>query len=136
MSQQEIDKLTAEIQAKPDADSAVAHLVRGIAAQIDATKTDPVALTALSDALKNSAVAHGKVVSGKSYGASGPGTPGGGPGTSGGIGAPGAPGSTGMPALTTPGPGTEDSHGTDVGGAGSGSGSRSAQAARAPGDRR
>ena len=65
MSQQEIDKLTAEIQEIPDTDAAVSHLVAGIAKQIDATKTDPVALTALSNALKNSAPAHGKVIAAK-----------------------------------------------------------------------
>jgi hypothetical protein len=51
----ELDALTLQVQANTDAEQSAIVLLKGLADQIAAAKTDPVALQALSDTLKASA---------------------------------------------------------------------------------
>lgn len=50
-----LDTLTAQVKANEDIEQSAVILIQGIAAQLEAAKTDPVALQALSDSLKASA---------------------------------------------------------------------------------
>jgi hypothetical protein len=51
----ELDNLAAQVKANGDAEASAIVLIKGLADQIAAAKTDPVALQALSDSLKASA---------------------------------------------------------------------------------
>ncbi len=53
----ELDQLTADVKANTDVEASAIALIQGLAAKIDAAKTDPAALTALSASLKSSAAA-------------------------------------------------------------------------------
>lgn len=50
-----LDALTVQVQANTDAEQSAVVLLKGLADQIAAAKTDPVALQALADTLKASA---------------------------------------------------------------------------------
>ena len=51
----DLTTLTAQVKANTDVEASAVQLIQGIAAQLAAAKTDPVAIQALSDQLKNSA---------------------------------------------------------------------------------
>ena len=51
----QLDALTAQVKANTDVEASAIVLIKGLADQIAAVKTDPVALQALSDSLKASA---------------------------------------------------------------------------------
>jgi hypothetical protein len=51
----ELDNLTAQVKANTEVEASAVVLLKGLAAQIEAIKTDPVALQGLSDSLKASA---------------------------------------------------------------------------------
>lgn len=51
----ELDNLTAQVKANTKVEASAVVLLKGLAAQIEAIKTDPVALQGLSDSLKASA---------------------------------------------------------------------------------
>lgn len=51
----ELDALTVQVTANTDVEASAILLLQGLAAQIAALKTDPVALQALSNSLKMSA---------------------------------------------------------------------------------
>jgi hypothetical protein len=51
----DLTTLTAQVKANTDVEASAVTLIQGIAAQLAAAKTDPVAIQALSDQLKTSA---------------------------------------------------------------------------------
>ena len=51
----QLDALTAQVKANTEVEASAVVLLKGLAAQIEAIKTDPVALQGLSDSLKASA---------------------------------------------------------------------------------
>jgi len=51
----QLDALTAQVAATITIEQSAILLIQGLAAQIEALKTDPAALQALSDSLKGSA---------------------------------------------------------------------------------
>jgi hypothetical protein len=51
---QELDTLTAEVQRNTSVDQSAITLLQGLAAQIEALKSDPVKLQALADSLRGS----------------------------------------------------------------------------------
>lgn len=51
----QLDALTVQVKANTDVEASAVVLLKGLAAQIETAKTDPVALQALSDSLKLSA---------------------------------------------------------------------------------
>jgi cell division septum initiation protein DivIVA len=51
----QLDTLTTQVKANTDVEASAVILLKGLADQIAAAKTDPVALQTLSDSLKSSA---------------------------------------------------------------------------------
>ena len=51
----EFDTLTAQVKANTDVEASAVLLIQGIAAKLEAAKTDPAAIQALADELKASA---------------------------------------------------------------------------------
>jgi hypothetical protein len=50
-----LDTLTAQVKANTDVEASAVLLIQGLAAKLEALKTDPVAIQALADELKTSA---------------------------------------------------------------------------------
>jgi hypothetical protein len=56
----DLDDLVAKVEANPDVEASVELLVTGVAAKIDAVKSDPAALSTLSSKLTSSAPSFAK----------------------------------------------------------------------------